>query len=88
MFVAAVAILTAVIWLVLLLGRGFYWLSAVRDDERVPAPERWPSVVAVVPARNEAAVIGESVGSLLRQDYPGQLAVVVQGAAAAGRLDR
>ena len=77
MFVAAVAILTAVIWLVLLLGRGFYWLSAVRDDERLPAPERWPSVVAIVPARNEAAVIGESVGSLLRQDYPGALAVIV-----------
>ena len=49
----------------------------MRDDERLPAPERWPSVVAVVPARNEAAVIAESVGSLLRQDYPGQLAVVV-----------
>ena len=77
MFAAAVAILTAIIWLVLLLGRGFYWLSGVRDDERLPAPERWPSVVAVVPARNEAAVIGDSVGSLLRQDYPGQLAVVV-----------
>jgi hopene-associated glycosyltransferase HpnB len=91
MFVAAVAILTAIIWLVLLLGRGFYWLSAVRDDERLPAPEQWPSVVAIVPARNEAAVIGESVGSLLRQDYPGQLAVVVvdddstDGTAAAAR---
>jgi len=64
MFVAAVAILTAVIWLVLLLGRGFYWLSAVRDDERVAAPERWPSVVAIVPARNEADVIAQSVRSL------------------------
>ena len=47
--------------------------------------------MAIVPARNEAAVIGESVGSLLRQDYPGQLAVVVvdddstDGTAAAAR---
>ena len=77
MFAAALAALTALIWLALLFGRGFYWLGRVRDDERVPAPERWPSVVAVVPARNEAAVIGESVGSLLRQDYPGALAVIV-----------
>jgi len=77
MFAAALAALTALIWLALLFGRGFYWLGRVRDDERVPAPERWPSVVAVIPARNEAAVIGESVGSLLRQDYPGALAVIV-----------
>jgi hopene-associated glycosyltransferase HpnB len=77
MFAAALAALTALIWLALLFGRGFYWLSAVRDDERVAAPPRWPSVAAVIPARNEAAVIGASVGSLLRQDYPGALSVVV-----------
>ncbi len=77
MLAAALAALTALIWLALLFGRGFYWLSAVRDGERIPAPERWPSVVAVIPARNEAAVIGEAVGSLLRQDYPGALAVIV-----------
>ena len=77
MFAGALAALTALIWLALLFGRGFYWLSAVRDNERPAQPARWPSVVAVVPARNEAAVIGESVGSLLRQDYPGPLSVVV-----------
>jgi hopene-associated glycosyltransferase HpnB len=77
MLVAALAALTAVIWLALLFGRGFYWLGRVRDDERVPAPACWPSVVAVIPARNEAAVIGEAVGSLMRQDYPGALSVIV-----------
>ena len=77
MFAAALAVLTAVIWLALLFGRGFYWLGAVRDDERIPPPARWPSVTAVIPARNEAAVIGESVGSLLRQEYPGPLSVIV-----------
>lgn len=77
MFGAVLAVLTAAIWLYLLVGRGLFWLSAVRDGERVPAPARWPSVIAVVPARNEAAVIGDSVGSLLRQSYPGPLAVIV-----------
>ena len=77
MFAAALAALTALIWLALLFGRGFYWLSAVRDDEGVAGPARWPSVSAVIPARNEAAVIGEAVGSLLRQDYPGALSVIV-----------
>lgn len=39
--------------------------------------QHWPSVVAVVPARNEAAVIGEALSSLLRQEYPGEFAVVL-----------
>jgi hopene-associated glycosyltransferase HpnB len=77
MLAAALAALTALIWLALLFGRGFYWLSGVRDDERLPGPDIWPSVMAVIPARNEAAVIGEAVGSLLRQDYPGALSVIV-----------
>jgi hopene-associated glycosyltransferase HpnB len=77
MLAAALAALTALIWLALLFGRGFYWLGRVRDDERPAAPSRWPSVGAVIPARNEAAVIGEAVGSLLRQDYPGALSVIV-----------
>ena len=37
-----------------------------------PRRARWPSVVAVVPARNEAAVVGAAVASLLAQDYPGR----------------
>jgi hopene-associated glycosyltransferase HpnB len=37
----------------------------------------WPSVVAIIPARDEADVIALSVGSLLRQDYPGSFSVVV-----------
>ena len=34
-------------------------------------------MTAVVPARDEAAVIGESLGSLLDQDYPGELRIVL-----------
>jgi len=34
-------------------------------------------VTAVVPARNEADVIGQSIGSLLAQDYPGVLRIVL-----------
>jgi hopene-associated glycosyltransferase HpnB len=65
-------------WLYLLLGRGFFWLMRERDDAGRPsAPPRWPAVVAVVPARNEADVIERSIGSLLAQDYPGDLRVVL-----------
>jgi hopene-associated glycosyltransferase HpnB len=64
-------------WLYLVLFHGFFW----RADQRLPAepkpPERWPDIVAVIPARDEAPVIGGAVESLLRQDYPGDLRVVV-----------
>jgi hopene-associated glycosyltransferase HpnB len=66
------------IWLYLLLGRGMFWLARERDDvEVVPEPAHWPSVTAIVPARNEADVIARSVGSLLAQDYPGTLRIVL-----------
>ena len=41
------------------------------------APATWPAIVAVVPARNEADVIGRSIGSLLAQKYRGSLRIVV-----------
>jgi hopene-associated glycosyltransferase HpnB len=72
-----IAVLSAAIWLYLIAARGAFWLGAERDDRAASAPARWPSVTAVVPARNEAAVVGESVRSLLRQDYPGRLRVVL-----------
>ena len=34
-------------------------------------------MVAVVPARDEAEIIGESIASLLQQDYRGDFAVIV-----------
>jgi hopene-associated glycosyltransferase HpnB len=39
--------------------------------------ESCPTVVAIIPARDEADMIARSVGSLLRQDYPGRFSVVV-----------
>ncbi len=66
------------IWLVLLFGRGMYWRARERDDrDTPPTPAVWPSVAAVVPARNEADVISRSIGSLLAQDYPGTLRVIL-----------
>ena len=74
----AVAGLGLLIWVYLLLGRGMFWLARERDDRREPAePAAWPSVVAVVPARDEADVIARSIGSLLAQDYPGSFRVVL-----------
>lgn len=72
-----VALIALVIWLYLLLARGGFWLNTERDDRAAAEPASWPRVVAVVPARNEADTIGEAVGALLRQDYPGSFTIVL-----------
>ena len=64
------------LWAYLLAGRGRFWLAST-DALQPPAPPTWPSVAVIVPARNEADVILASVGSLLRQNYRGQMAVIV-----------
>ena len=94
-----VALISLCAWLYLLLGRGMFWLTRERDDDDsgLSTPSGgWPSVVAVVPARDEADVLPETLGSLLRQDYPGSFRVVLvddqssdgTGAIAAGTIDK
>ena len=79
--IAVVAFVSLAIWAYLLIGRGWFWLCRERDDSVAARPrsnpDAWPSVVAVIPARDEADMVGRSVGSLLRQDYPGRFSVVV-----------
>lgn len=64
-------------WLYLLLLRDGFWRMRERDTQAVAEPSAWPSVVAVVPARNEADVIQHSVASLIAQDYPGDFHIVL-----------
>ena len=74
--VIAITGLSVVIWIGLLLARGSFW----RADQRLgPAGEleHWPQVVAVIPARDEAETIDQTVSSLLAQDYPGDLKIIV-----------
>jgi hopene-associated glycosyltransferase HpnB len=40
-------------------------------------PAAWPGVVAVVPARDEAAILPRTLPTLLAQDYPGPFAVTL-----------
>jgi len=72
------AVICVVVWIYLIAGRGKFWLCPVRDTGRpMPELQRWPAVVAVVPARNESKYISASVRSLLAQDYTGALDVIV-----------
>jgi hopene-associated glycosyltransferase HpnB len=77
-FVLIVAAASLAVWVYLIAAHGGFWRAAERDDRGQPAPpETWPAVVAVIPARDEADTIGRTVGSLLAQDYPGRLGLVV-----------
>ncbi|MGO9081853.1 MAG: glycosyltransferase, partial [Streptosporangiaceae bacterium] len=70
------AAVAALAWVYLLAGRGGFW----RTDQRLPpgpAPAAWPAVAAVVPARDEAAILPQTLPTLLGQDYPGPHAVVL-----------
>jgi hopene-associated glycosyltransferase HpnB len=67
----------AAVWAYLVVGHGRYW----RTGERLPPaghePAAWPDVAAVVPARNEAAMLPDTLPTLLGQDYPGALTVIL-----------
>ena len=85
MIVEAISFVPLAIWLYLLLGRGWFWRCGERDDmaemrgaeARMQAAGSWPNVAIVIPARDEAELIAQSLGSLLRQDYPRPFPVVI-----------
>ena len=64
------------VWLYLLLARGGFWRMRP-DVPRDRLGTSAPSVTAVVPARNEADVVGRSVASLAAQQYPGVFQLVL-----------
>ena len=79
--------LSLAVWLYLVFAHGGFWLCGERDDGEPPRPAAWPLVVAVVPARNEADGIADSLGSLLGQDYPALSIVLVDDDSSDGTAD-
>jgi hopene-associated glycosyltransferase HpnB len=75
MIANTIAVLSLGIWVYLLAARGRFWLGSERDRTKAAAPRSWPAVAAVIPARNEAACVGKTISSLMRQDYPGRLTI-------------
>ncbi|MGP4024010.1 glycosyltransferase [Actinomadura sp. 3N407] len=63
-------------WLYLALGHGGFWKTGPGLPPGAD-PSYWPEVVAVVPARDEAAVLPETLPTLLAQEYPGTFSVIV-----------
>jgi hopene-associated glycosyltransferase HpnB len=73
-----ISLLALAAWIYLLGGRGGFWLTPKYDDlSPQPAATEWPPIVAVVPARDEAANVADSVRSILTQPYPGDLSMIL-----------
>ena len=81
MILVGIAALAAAIWLYLVFARGGFWRCTERHEggpTTLPsATSSWPSVTVVVPARNEANGIAETIGSLLRQSYAGTFRIIM-----------
>ena len=71
------ALLPVLIWLYLMLGRAGFWVVGRLLSTDLTSPGAAARVVAVIPARDEAAVVGLAVQSLLAQQYSGELHVIV-----------
>lgn len=66
------------IWLYLLVFRGAFWRERPEVEVVVASENLFlPEVAAIVPARNEAGVVGQAVTALLRQNYLGKLTVIL-----------
>jgi hopene-associated glycosyltransferase HpnB len=73
-----IALLSMGIWVGLLGFWGQFW----RCDQQLSSGsgedlEHWPSVWAVIPARNEADLLPQTLRSLLTQDYPGKFQLIL-----------
>jgi hopene-associated glycosyltransferase HpnB len=72
-------------------ARAWSFRPVAEDAPPPPSPPAWPSVRIVVPARDESAVLPETLPALLAQAYAGEWAVVlvddrsVDGTAAVAR---
>ena len=72
-----IATLSLIIWVFLLLFWGQFWRANQRlEIHNIDLPS-YPSVCAIIPARNEADVLPVSLKSLLNQDYSGQFSIIL-----------
>lgn len=71
-----VTALSLAIWVYLVVGHGRFWRTSIRLPGGVD-PADWPSVVAIVPARDEAELLPQTLPTLVAQRYPGPFRVVV-----------
>jgi hopene-associated glycosyltransferase HpnB len=75
MIAAIIGSISVAAWLYLLLARGLFW--RVAEAPTATGPLSNARVTVVIPARNEAEGIAGTVTSLLSQNHPGPLGIVL-----------
>ena len=71
--------LSLLVWVILVTSRDGFW----KTDQRLPDVGDFfqthpaPPIVVVIPARNEAEMLPQSLRSLLKQNYPGKFSIVI-----------
>ena len=67
-------------WIYLVAARAGFWREFARRADAAPAKGQaaaLPGIVAIVPARNEAPLVGRAIGSLAAQQYGGPFHIVL-----------
>jgi hopene-associated glycosyltransferase HpnB len=75
-----IAFIALIGWIYLIFCRGGFWLAGERGDVDQPSwpeDEDWPTVTVIIPARDEAVMLPQSLSSILAQDYPKLFVVLV-----------
>jgi hopene-associated glycosyltransferase HpnB len=84
-----IGLVTAGIWAYLIWARGRFWHGSEWLAYTHLPVDDWPEVVAIIPARDEADVIAETVTTHMNTRYPGPFSVIlVDDDSADGTADR
>ncbi len=70
-------ILSLLIWFYLILGRGQFWRCHQQIKLSQTQLANYPSVCAIIPARNEAELLPITLKSILNQQYEGNFSVIL-----------
>jgi hopene-associated glycosyltransferase HpnB len=70
-------VICVALWLYFLLAHGRFWMVQRLGATETPLPAVAGPIAVVIPARDEADVVGHAVHSLLQQSYPGAIHIFV-----------
>ena len=75
MFTQVLGASSLAVWIYLVFARGGFWRLRGSEAPLLDQAGQAPAVSVIVPARNEAEVVGQAIRSLVVQNYPGQFHV-------------
>ncbi|GAB4227536.1 MAG: glycosyltransferase [Stanieria sp.] len=77
MILLTISLISLGIWLYLLGFWGNFWRAEERLETQQVKLKFYPPIAIIIPARNEAELLPQTLRSLLLQDYPGDYSIVL-----------